>query len=203
MLGLTNSGCGNGDADGTRRQGDVDGRDDFDDEPTKPNIRIPPAVGDPPPLTGGKYADRAVGMTDRCKDFDKRNNVLIFDADQREAHRVVAGPNGELVYAQSGKPVHSPGGEAIYVMDEHGNTYVHEKPIVGSVHHSTLAGGEPVVAAGHVAQIGEPDPQPPHSMNNSSGHYGANVKPGSTDVAKNELGNQGVDTSGTRNADQF
>jgi hypothetical protein len=86
--------------------------------------------------------------------------------------------------------VKSPDGKAIYVMDQSGNMYVIENPSNGTLHHSSLAGGQQPVAAGHIAQI---PGEPPHNINNDSGHY----KPDESqaDLAKQELANQGVNTS--------
>ena len=152
----------------------------------------------PPAKAGGDYDYLGLPMTRRGKAVDANNPVRIFQGAEREQFRVVAGPNGELIYPNQGnRPVHSPDGSAIYVMDQHGNVYVHENPKYGDVHHSSLAGGEPPVAAGHIAQIGEPPgPQGPHSMNNSSGHYEPDGN--RTVLARDELNRQGVDTSGTR-----
>jgi hypothetical protein len=140
-------------------------------------------------------------MTRRGTAVDNNNPVQIFTGAERDRYRVVAGPNGELVYPNQGnRPVHSPDGNAIYVMDKHGNMYVHENPKYGDIHHSSLAGGEEPVAAGHVAQIGEPPgPAPPHAMNNASGHYEPDGN--RTVLARDEMSRQGVDTSGTRLTD--
>lgn len=45
---------------------------------------------------------------------------------------------------------HSGGGRAIFVMDEYGNVYASSQHAVGQFHHSSLAGGRPVAAAGEL-----------------------------------------------------
>ena len=152
----------------------------------------------PGPKTEGKYDQLGLTMTSLGREVDRKYPVRIFTLQEREKYRVVAGPNGELVYPNQGnRPVHAPGGEAIYIMNKSGNVYVHEEPKFGDIHHSSLAAGEEPIAAGHVAQIGEPPgPAPPHMMNNGSGHY--HPSNDRTELAKQELASQGVDTSGTR-----
>lgn len=165
-----------------------------DEEDTKPDIKIPPLPDDP---ADAKYGDKGLPMTNRGREVDQKYPVQIMSPEQRDAHLVAAGPNGALVYPNQGnRPVHSPDGSAIYVMDQHGNVYVHENPKFGSIHHSTLAAGEQPVAAGHIAQIGDPDPQPPHMINNQSGHYEPPAD--RTQLTKDELSQQGVDTSSMR-----
>jgi RHS repeat-associated protein len=181
---------------------DVRGLGDDNDPDCQPKTdQETPAV--PPPRTGGDYDANGLPMTGLGKKTDAKvgphgEQTQIFTPEQREQFRVVAGPNGELIYPNQGnRPVHSPGGQAIYVMDKNGNVYVHEAPSYRSIHHSSLAAGEEPVAAGHVAQIGEPPgPAPPFQMNNGSGHY--NPSNDDTVRARDELASQGVDTSGTR-----
>ncbi len=146
------------------------------------------------PRSGGKYSDKTMEMSDYGRRWDRNHPVEIFDQAKLENHRVVEGEDGKLVYANSGKPVNSPYGEAIYVMDEHGNFYVHENPEVGRIHHSSLAGGNDPVAAGHItAEDGKVT-----DLNEQTGHYGENQPIGRSELAKQELGSQGVDVSDTK-----
>jgi RHS repeat-associated protein len=168
---------------------------EFADEVTKPNIKLPtlPEEYEPPgkpPLTGGRYADDAVGMTPYGEEFDKRYGVRIFTPEEREDCRVVSDSQGRLVYASTGEPVD--GNNLIYVMDQHGNTYVTE-PENTVVHHSSLAGGEPVAGAGHmVADNGDVG-----VLTDDSGHYGKNLPENQPQKVSDELGSQGVKDPGT------
>jgi hypothetical protein len=62
------------------------------------------------------------------------------------------------MYDASGAPfdtsdastVFSAEGRAIFVMDENGDFYASKSQQVGRFHHSSLAGGEPVAAAGEM-----------------------------------------------------
>jgi uncharacterized Zn-binding protein involved in type VI secretion len=143
-------------------------------------------------LSGGKYADKAMEMTDFGKRWDRQHPVEIFDEARLAQHRVVS-KDGKLVYAEDGRPVHSPDGEAIYVMDEHGNMYVHENPQVGRIHHSSLAGGKKPAGAGHITA----DNGKVTGLNEQTGHFGENQPSGRSDLVKDELGSQGVDTTDT------
>jgi RHS repeat-associated protein len=167
---------------------------DFNDEVTKPNIKIPIPAEEyeppgKPPLTGGRYADDAAGMTPYGEQWDKDHNVRIFTPEEREDCRVVSDSQGRLVYATTGEPVD--GSNLIYVMDQNGNVYVTE-PETGVVHHSSLAGGEPVAGAGHmVADNGDVG-----ALTDDSGHYGKNLPTNQPQKVSNELGSQGVDSPG-------
>lgn len=119
---------------------------------------------------------------------------ITGNGDALEAHRVTADSEGRLVYAQSGEVVDTPDHPAIYVMDTDGNVYVHPDPKFGEVHHSTIAGGEPVASAGEIQVINGKVTD----IDDQSGHYGGNLQPNSPEVAKQELGQQGVDVSDTQ-----
>lgn len=165
-----------------------------DDRATDPIVRRgPPTAPEnvPPRKTDGKYADKGAEMTDTGRRVDATEPVDIYSPEELKAHRVVASDDGRMVYAESGKPVEDSG---IYVMDKSGNMYVHPKPEFGKTHHSTLAGGEEPVSAGHyVADEGQLV-----MLDDKSGHYGKNLKPGALETTRNELGSQGFDTSKTQ-----
>ena len=173
---------------------------DDDDPPTRPDgpkalaekgkLKAEPAAG---PKGGRKYANMAAEMTGRGRRTDANYKVKIFTPEELEAFRVTAGPDGKLVYAQSGKPVttRDPKNPPIYVMDQDGNVFVHESPKHGEIHHSSLAGGDDPAAAGQMA-VNDGNVT---EMDDSSGHYGPNEQPGAPDAAKNELSQQGVDMS--------
>jgi RHS repeat-associated protein len=163
------------------------------DRDTVPTIKEPPPKPPsdvPSPKTGDPYADRATEMTDYGRRFDGRHRVQTYRPEELEAHRVVPTDDGRLVYAQSGEPVN---GDNIYVMDKSGNVYA-DKPDIGNIHHSTLAGGEDPAGAGHLYA----DNGRLLSVDDSSGHYGENLKPDSPEVVKNELASQGADVSQTQ-----
>lgn len=82
--------------------------------------------------------------------------------------------NGKI-YDSSGRPfdttnaksVHSGTGRAIYVMDEHGKIYASLEQKAGHFHHSSLAQGKPVAAAGELEVLeGELI-----AISDNSGHY--------------------------------
>ncbi|MCM3874997.1 MAG: hypothetical protein NEA02_01115 [Thermoanaerobaculia bacterium] len=161
-----------------------------DAAPSKAAARSASGWKPPEKLSGGKYADKQAEMTGLGKDVDERYPVKIFTESELESRRVVA-RDGKLVFAETGEPVTTTK-DTIYVMDRHGNMFIDESEF-GSVHHSSLAGGEEPVAAGH---IGAKDGRVT-MLNESSGHYGENLKDGASGLAKDELARQGVDTSAT------
>ena len=132
----------------------------------------------PPPRTGGDYDEHGLPMTGLGKKTDAKvgphgEQTQILTPEQREQYRVVAGPNGELIYPNQGnRPVHSPGGQAIYVMDKNGNVYVHEDPSYMNIHHSSLASGEEFpLLPGTWPDRPTAWSCPAFEMNNGSGHY--------------------------------
>jgi hypothetical protein len=76
-------------------------------------------------------------------------------------------------------------------MDKHGDMYVHEKPVIGSIHHSTIAAGEDPAGAGHIGAIDGRLTK----LNESTGHFGENQPPGTVYKVANELESQGADIS--------
>jgi len=147
----------------------------------------------PKKLSGGKYADKGIGpMSQIGQRIDRERPVKIFNTSELESRRVVA-HEGKLVYAESGKPVTTTK-ETIYVMDKHGNVYVDESQF-GSVHHSSLAGGEEPVAGGHITTKEDGTLV---ELTEQTGHYGENQPLGRSELVKSELGSQGVDTSATQ-----
>jgi hypothetical protein len=58
--------------------------------------------------------------------------------------------NGRLFDTSTASTAHSGGGNAIFVMDANGNTFASKTQIVGEFHHSSLAAGQPVAAAGEL-----------------------------------------------------
>lgn len=162
------------------------------DRDTVPIIKEPPPkppADVPPPKTGEPYADRATEMTGHGQSVDSRYPVKIYTPEELAARRVVPTDDGRLVFAESGKPVD---GNKIYVMDKAGNVYA-DDPVFGEVHHSSLAGGEKPAGAGHMTA----DNGRLLHLDDSSGHFGENLKPNSPDVVRNELASQGTDVSQT------
>jgi hypothetical protein len=143
-----------------------------------------------PPKLGGKYADIAMELSESMKKYDEFHRVKIYYDDVLAARRVVAGPNGELIYAESRVPVGN--GDHIYVMDKNGNIYV-DRPQFGEVHHSSLAGGEAPAAGGHMYVV---DGKPAY-IDEKTGHFGDKQPAGRSEVVKNELAEQGADVSNT------
>jgi hypothetical protein len=96
------------------------------------------------PLTGNKYAQEAIPLSEAGRAYDNAWNVKMFTAAEREAARVVAGPRSKLVWAQTGKPVTTTD-RSIFVMDTHGNIYIVESSLTVK-HSSPLAGREGAVS---------------------------------------------------------
>ncbi len=117
------------------------------------------------PKTGGKYADEVVGMNKGMKAEDVTKGVKYFTPAETEAFRVTVDAEGRLVYAQSGKRVTTQRG--IFVMDEHGNVYVHPDPKDGVIHHSSLSSGGKVAGAGDLSATDGVITK----LNDSTGHY--------------------------------
>lgn len=97
--------------------------------------------------------------------------------------------NGQLFDTGNAATAHSGDGRAIFVMDENGNFFASKHQAVGEFHHSSLAAGQPVAAAGElrveqgVLQV----------ISDKSGHY----KPSSefTRQALDSLNQNGIDTN--------
>lgn len=101
-----------------------------------------------PPSVSGKYRGRELSMPPRLVRQDVDRNVPIFRGEELERFRVTADAEGNLVYVRSGRRVNTqPGLDGIFVMDIHGNVYLHELRSAQHVKHSSLAGGRAIAAA--------------------------------------------------------
>ncbi|WP_299482667.1 PAAR domain-containing protein [uncultured Roseibium sp.] len=140
--------------------------------------------------TGGKYATKQIKMTERYLKYDRQHGVKYLNEAELAAHRVVADRDGNLIYAESGRPVNTDKG--IYVMDEHGNVFVHENPRSEMVHHSSFNSGQPIAAGGNIkvrnGKLAEID--------EGTGHYGDSQPVGRVNLVTEELGSQGVNVKG-------
>ena len=148
----------------------------------------------PKARTGGLYDNKTIKMTNLGKKVDKNYPVIIFKGKTLEKFRVVADKDGRMIYAHSGQLVNTHG-QGIYVMDRHGNIFFHEKPSYGSVHHSSIAGGDDPVAAGEgIVRNGKPI-----SLNENTGHYGGqgHQPPGRIELFEKELKVQGINVEDT------
>ncbi len=75
--------------------------------------------------------------------------------------------DGRPFDTSSGGSVHSGGGRAIFVMDEHGNIYASNHHAPGRFHHSSFLAGQPVAGAGELRVIdGKLE-----VLSDQSGHY--------------------------------
>jgi hypothetical protein len=137
------------------------------------------------PKTDGKYPK--IEMTEFGKEWDRTHPVKTFTPGQLESSRVVAGPDGKLVFAESGKPVDCTNG--IYTMDEAGNQFVIEQPQVGRTHHSTM-----LKSPSGAGQITSQDGQV-LMLDENTGHFGGNQKSGTVKTVANEMASKGVDMS--------
>jgi hypothetical protein len=81
-------------------------------------------------------------------DANALNCVVWYDRGREEFRTYVDG-RGRL-RDRDGRLLDSHGGRAIYVIDMKGEIYVALKPSDGYIHHSTLTGGRPVLAAGQI-----------------------------------------------------
>ncbi len=172
-------------------------------DPTAPDSRVDepesrykePEEFDPtapePPLRENKYKDSELEMGEGYKERDKQQNIKIYNETELEGFRVVADQDGKLVYAKSGRPVDT-GQGGIYVMDRHGNVFVHENPNSGPIKHSSLAGGNNPTGAG---QIAVKDGRVLY-LDEGSGHYGGNQPSGRVYDVGRELEDQGVNMKG-------
>jgi len=97
--------------------------------------------------------------------------------------------SGRLFDTSDASTAHSGGGRAIFVMDENGAFYASKVQQVGEFHHSSLAAGGPVAAAGEM----QVDNGLLSVLSDKSGHY----MPGRTftQQALDSLERNGVDTS--------
>ena len=144
-----------------------------------------------PPLRGNKYKDSEIEMGERYKQKDKEEGIKIYNETELEGFRVIADQDGKLIYAKSGKPVNT-NQEGIYIMDKHGNVFVHENPQSGPIKHSSLAGGKKPAGGGRIyAEDGKV-----LLIDEGTGHYGGNQPAGRVYVVNEELKNQGVDMRG-------
>jgi hypothetical protein len=82
-------------------------------------------------------------------------------------------------------------------MDEYGNIFASKHQEVGEFHHSSLAAGEPVAAAGELAAKDGYIT----GITRKSGHYRPSAE--MQDQAIQELGDKGVDVSKIKQEDGF
>ena len=109
-----------------------------------------------------------------------------------DAHEVFV-VNGRL-YGADGKPIHTTGATAIFVMDPSGAIFVRNKPEFQVYHHSSFLRGDDVASAGHIVV---------HdgvikAINASTGHY--RIDPSLNLQFLTELKARGYDTSSINNS---
>lgn len=118
--------------------------------------------------------DQYVG--EHLRGFEGRPKpVKYLTAAQRQEHMLSVGDDGllrtnkgELFDTSTGTSLHSQNDpRAIFVMDKHGNVFASNHQELGRFHHSSLAAGEPVAAAG---ELGVKDGVV-NFVSNASGHY--------------------------------
>ena len=122
--------------------------------------------------------------------------VQYLSKSERQVYRItfqggkIYDASGALFDTTDASTVFSGEGKAIFVMDENGDFYASKFQQVGRFHHSSLAGGEPVAAAGEM--------KVEHGvlilLSNKSGHY----RPGRTftEQALDSLSRKGISTDG-------
>lgn len=146
---------------------------------------------DPHPLQReSKYRDQALSLSEERRRWDLEHEVVVFTPQQLEEFRVVADSQGRLIYARSGRRVEATQG--IYVMDVHGNVFVHANPQHGAIHHSSLSGGRDPAGAG---QIWVEDGRI-RTLDEYTGHYSSSQPKGRVSTVAKELASQGIDLRG-------
>jgi hypothetical protein len=131
------------------------------------------------PIWGGKTV-KYVTDTERTAYKLEFKDGKIYDA------------AGNLFDTSTASSAHSGGGNAIFVMDGRGNFFASKTQIVGEFHHSSLAAGQPVAAAGElVVEKGVLK-----GISDKSGHYRPTTD--MTDQAVQVLQSNGVDMTGVK-----
>jgi hypothetical protein len=97
--------------------------------------------------------------------------------------------NGKLFDTSTAQSAHTGGGNAIFVMDAEGNFFASKTQVVGEFHHSSLAAGQPVAAAGELRV----EQGVLKHITDQSGHYRPTTD--LTAQALDALESQGIDTS--------
>jgi hypothetical protein len=119
--------------------------------------------GDPPPLPGEVYeAQKNVPLSNRRQ----IQAVEYFNADQQANARVYVSPDKQLMTARG--PLGD--GKWIFVVNANGEM-IADRPVPSVVHHSSLAGGEPVLMAGQIEITGGVLTR----IDNQSGHFRPDV----------------------------
>ncbi|KAA9165863.1 hypothetical protein FPZ12_005140 [Amycolatopsis acidicola] len=175
-------------------------------KPPPPNKKpvAPPPHKDPnpvpPPKTGDNYPnerpllDKYKDETDPNKEPFPGQSVQRLDDQRREEHRMYVDQDGNMRYAKDGTlfdtstatDIHSDGGRAIFTMDRHGNIYASNYQGAGDFHHSTLANGQPISAAGEMTVK---NGKITH-VNNNSGHYMPQIQQSANII--DELNSHGI-----------
>jgi hypothetical protein len=122
--------------------------------------------------------------------------VKYLAPQEREAFRLrfkdglIFGADGSLFDTSEAVSLHSSTPKAIFVMDATGEFFAAHNQIIGQFHHSSLAAGEPVAAAGELLVLGGLLIE----ISNKSGHY----RPGRLfmDQAIDSLARKGVELTG-------
>jgi RHS repeat-associated protein len=157
----------------------------------------------PPPKSDGRYEnnqrpmlDKYESETDPAKEPFPGQSVQRLNDQQREEHRVYIDGSGNMRNAKDGTlfdtsnatDIHhgSGDGRAIFTMDKHGNIYASNYQGAGDFHHSTLANGQPVAAAG---ELTVKNGNVTH-VNNNSGHYQPQIT--HSENINNELKSHGI-----------
>lgn len=136
---------------------------------------------------------------DTAQYHEREEPVLYWTDADRQAHQLrvkeglLVNPQGQPLDPQLDLPQHKGrGGEAIYIMDVMGNIYYCFDAKYGRIHHSTLAGGQPVAAAGELVVVnGELI-----SVSNESGHY--RPHPSTIDLVIGRLRELGLNVEGVK-----
>ncbi|HEY6726517.1 MAG TPA: RHS repeat-associated core domain-containing protein, partial [Polyangiaceae bacterium] len=141
-----------------------------DDRPTVPDRPPPKDPNAPKDPKGSKYEGETAEMTERGRRYDDRHTIDYDDPATLESRRVVANENGDLVFAEDGRPVN---GKGNYIMDKDGNVYFDETsesptpPGAPERKHSSMTGkGDPAGAGQMEVENGRVK-----HINDSSGHY--------------------------------
>jgi RHS repeat-associated protein len=179
---------------GKKGGGSTKGSDDEETAPAENDEGWNPKPRQPK-TDPAKYEDDLTELEQKDRDEDTAIGTRIYTDEERDKFRVVANDDGQLVWNDTGEPVHTEDGKEphIYVMDGDGNVYVHpdgEDENGNPIRHSSLAADEPVASAGNI----KVDQGKPTEADDFSGHYGRNLPDTAPKNVNQSLTDQGVKT---------
>jgi filamentous hemagglutinin len=127
------------------------------------------------PTKPGALYQQGRHLPEEQRERDLPQSIVYYTPEQQKKAQVFVGRDGQLTFA-NGKLAD---GDWIFVVDQNGRI-IASPPVVGRIHHSSLAAGQPVTMAGTIyIENGRL-----HTITNSSGHFRPD-----TDAFRKFLGN--------------